>query len=139
MFVNVYIVDSEQINIDRLKYNFKNLYGDTCHVKSETNPIKALECLKEEPVDLLLLAVEMREMGGFRLLKKLRETVTDFQVAFLATSDQYALNAFRVDAWDDILRLISPKDLQRVVRKSISYKEKKDLILILRNLQALSQ
>ena len=42
-------------------------------VKGFTNPLEALDFVKENPVDLALLDIEMPEMNGIQLAGKIKE------------------------------------------------------------------
>lgn len=66
-----------------------------------SNAIEAMEFLKEEPVDLLFLDIQMPDLTGIEFSKMLpKETRVVFTTAF----DQYALEGFKVEALDYLLK-----------------------------------
>ncbi|MBU2020081.1 MAG: LytTR family DNA-binding domain-containing protein [Bacteroidetes bacterium] len=63
--------------------------------------IEALEFIQSEPVDLLFLDIQMPDLSGIELSKMVpKETRVIFTTAF----DQYALDGFKVEALDYLLK-----------------------------------
>ncbi|MCK0156837.1 LytTR family DNA-binding domain-containing protein [Cellulophaga sp. F20128] len=66
-----------------------------------SSAIEAMEFVKNEAVDLLFLDIQMPDLTGLELSKMLpKETRVIFTTAF----DQYALEGFKVDALDYLLK-----------------------------------
>ena len=66
-----------------------------------SSAVEALEFLKTEPVDLLFLDIQMPDLSGIAFSKMLpKETRVVFTTAF----DQYALEGFKVEALDYLLK-----------------------------------
>lgn len=66
-----------------------------------SNAIEAMEFLKKNPVDLLFLDIQMPDLTGIEFSKMLpKETRVIFTTAF----DQYALEGFKVEAIDYLLK-----------------------------------
>lgn len=66
-----------------------------------SNAIEAMEFLKTSPVDLLFLDIQMPDLSGIEFSKMLpKETRVIFTTAF----DQYALEGFKVEALDYLLK-----------------------------------
>ncbi|MEZ7498108.1 LytTR family DNA-binding domain-containing protein [Flavobacterium sp. Arc3] len=69
--------------------------------KKCSSAIEALEFLKTTPVDLLFLDIQMPDLSGIEFSKMLpKETRIIFTTAF----DQYALEGFKVEALDYLLK-----------------------------------
>lgn len=81
----------------------------------ECKPEVALERIKNEDVDLILLDVEMPGLNGFELLKALPEPKP--AVIFTTAYDQFAIEAFSVGAHDYLLKPIIDEDLVRAVNR----------------------
>lgn len=64
--LNVLIVDDEEDNLDLL---YRTLRHDFNILKT-TSPLKALDILKENPIDLIITDHKMSEMDGVEFLKK---------------------------------------------------------------------
>lgn len=69
--------------------------------KSFSNAIEALERFNENPVDLLFLDIQMPDLSGMELSKIIKDKA---KVIFTTAFDQYALEGFRVDAVDYLLK-----------------------------------
>lgn len=81
------------------------------HLSGEaTNGLEAFHLLQQRPVDLLLLDVEMPEMGGLDLLRSLK---TPPQVILITSKPDYAVDAFGLQVLD---YLIKPVTLTRLVQ-----------------------
>ena len=69
--------------------------------KKCSSAIEALEFIKNEPVDLLFLDIQMPDLSGIAFSKMVpKETRIIFTTAF----DQYALEGFKVEALDYLLK-----------------------------------
>ena len=69
--------------------------------KKCNSAIEAMEFIKNEPVDLLFLDIQMPDLTGIEFSKMLpKETRVIFTTAF----DQYALEGFKVEALDYLLK-----------------------------------
>ncbi len=113
MPLKVYLVDDENLALKRLS----RLLLATKRVEiigSTTDPELALEFLSHQDVDLLFLDIQMPEINGFELLAKLpKQPLVVFTTAF----DQYALQAFQVNAIDYLLKPIEATFLDRALDK----------------------
>lgn len=69
--------------------------------KKCSSAIEALEFIKNEPVDLLFLDIQMPDLSGLEFSKMLPQ---DTRVIFTTAFDQYALDGFKVQALDYLLK-----------------------------------
>jgi len=114
--LRAYLVDDEPLALERLQ----RLLGSFPEIQiagSATDPAAAVSALNdahEEPIDVLLLDIQMPGMNGFELLAKL--AAQPF-VIFTTAYDQHALRAFETNAIDYLLKPIEPEQLERALRK----------------------
>lgn len=86
-------------------------------VVAEAGSVKdALAAIRELPIDLLLLDVEMEDGTGFDLLDRIPHI--NFNVAFVTAHDDFAIRAFRYNAIDYLLKPIDPDELVAAVQKA---------------------
>jgi two-component system, LytTR family, response regulator len=78
------------------------------------NGIEALRLLDELPVDLLFLDVQMPGLDGFQVLRRARARPL---VVFTTARDEYALEAFRANAVEYLLKPLAPEELKRAMQK----------------------
>ncbi len=69
--------------------------------KKCNSAIEAMEFIKTEPVDLLFLDIQMPDLTGIEFSKMLPK---DTRVIFTTAFDQYALEGFKVEALDYLLK-----------------------------------
>lgn len=87
---------------------------------SFTDPVKALLELRNIAHDLLLLDVQMPRMNGFELLRGVRNAGLDPSVIFITAYDQYAIDAIHNEAFDYLLKPVSPDELRESVQRLIT-------------------
>ncbi|MBB6729835.1 response regulator [Cohnella zeiphila] len=79
------------------------------------SPLEALARFAELRPEAAFLDVEMPKMGGIELADKLKEIDEELQVVFTTAYPGYAVDAFRVNASDYLLKPVAPEDLDRVI------------------------
>ncbi|MDD4783530.1 MAG: response regulator, partial [Syntrophaceticus sp.] len=75
------------------------------------NAADAIELVESQKPDLALLDIELPDMKGIELAEKLRQIKPDLYIVFITAYENYSLDAFRLYAYDYILK---PIDQRRV-------------------------
>jgi len=120
MILKAIIVDDEQHCIDTLQWLIEK-YSETVEIVNMfKSPVNAVKFLQENTVDIVFLDIEMPEMNGFDLLRKVKKV--EFDVIFTTAYDEFALKAFQASAIDYLLKPIDKEALVSAVNK---VKEKK--------------
>jgi DNA-binding LytR/AlgR family response regulator len=83
-----------------------------------TEPVKAVAYVNQNPVDLLFVDIQMPDLNGFDLVSKLQ---TRPLLIFTTAYSQYALDGFRLDAIDYLLKPIDREDFCKAVAKAVSW------------------
>jgi two-component system LytT family response regulator len=112
--MKVFLIDDEPLAVQRLR----RLLEDTGRVEiagASSDPKEALDHLRRAPCDALFLDIEMPGLSGFDLLDQLGEPQP--LVVFTTAYDQYALDAFRVNSIDYLLKPVEPAQLDRALNK----------------------
>lgn len=113
MALNTLIVDDERPARDELSYLLK-AFPDINLVAQGKNGIEAVSLIKEHNPDLVFLDVHMPGLDGFGVIKKLAAgKVRVPQIVFATAYDNYAVQAFEVNAVDYVLK---PFDKGRVAK-----------------------
>jgi DNA-binding LytR/AlgR family response regulator len=149
------VVDDEQLARDEVCYLLGQAGGVEV-VGQAANGVDALRLAGELSPDLLLLDIQMPGLDGFEVARRLVEASLHPQVVFLTAFDQYAIDAFSVNAVDymlkpvDIHRLqemlvrvrrridtehvaklpLSPSDLERVVAALQARQDRRDQLAV---------
>ena len=82
------------------------------------NGREALEAVTEYRPDLLLLDVQMPELGGFDVLEALKDDPASPAVIFVTAYDQYAVRAFEYHALDYLLKPFDRERFEAAIRRA---------------------
>lgn len=86
--------------------------------KTFTKPAEALTWLKNTPVDLLFLDIQMPSTTGIEFYKSLR---TDAMVVFTTAYSEYAVEGFNLNAIDYLLKPFSFERFKQAVEKAAEF------------------
>lgn len=110
------VVDDEELARDLLRNHIEKVpYLELGG--SYANPLEALDRLREEPIDVIFLDIQMPEIKGVELAKLLPKTV---KVIFTTAYAEYALEGFEVSATDYLLKPITFERFLKAVEKITS-------------------
>ncbi|MDQ0919506.1 response regulator [Paenibacillus sp. V4I5] len=70
-----------------------------------------------EPIDLVLLDMDMPTLHGLELARRLRECRPEIHIAFLTAYEEFAREAFDVEALDYLLKPVLKEDLSRMISR----------------------
>ena len=73
---------------------------------------EALEFVKENPVDVAFLDINMRGMGGLVLAEKIISACADCKIVFCTGYEEYAVHAFKLHASGYLMKPVSARDVQ---------------------------
>ena len=81
------------------------------------NGVEALRVIEEHQPDLVMLDVQMPGLTGFEVARRVMQAGLDAQVVFVTAFDQYAIDAFEVNAVDYLLKPVEPERLATAVER----------------------
>jgi two-component system LytT family response regulator/two-component system response regulator LytT len=94
------------------------------------NGIEALRAIEEFQPDLVMLDVQMPGLTGFEVARRVVQAGIESQLVFVTAYDQYAIDAFEVNAVDYLLKPVEPERLatavDRVRKRLAAEKVKKE-------------
>ena len=111
--IRAIIIDDEFNAVKNLKWEIESFCSDIEVCDTFTNPIEAISAINYLKPDCVFLDIEMPEMDGFQLLKRL--TFRDFDLIITSAYDNYAIKAFKEHAVDYLLKPIDSEDLLKAV------------------------
>ena len=118
MPINTLIVDDEKPARDELAFLLKS-FPDVHLVGQGKNGVEALALIKEHSPDLVFLDVQMPGLNGFGVIKKLMDRKGKLpQIVFATAFDNYAVQAFEVNAIDYVLKPIEKNRLARAIQRA---------------------
>ena len=118
MSINTIIVDDEKPARDELAFLLK-AFPEINVVGLGKNGVEAVSLIKEHAPDLVFLDVQMPGLDGFGVLKKLVEKKMKLpHVVFATAFDQYAVQAFDVNAVDYVLKPFDKARISKAIQRA---------------------
>lgn len=116
--ISTILVDDEKLASDELTYLLRE-YPDIDVIANASNGAEAVRLIEEMEPDLVFLDVHMPGMDGMGVIRNLRQRDIPLPRFILATAyDQYAVEAFRLEAMDYILKPVEKERLQQAVERA---------------------
>ena len=113
--IRAIIIDDEQNSIETLRWKIENFCPQVQIQETFNDPVKGLEWLKSNEIDLLFLDIEMPNLSGFDVLEALSDI--KFDVIFTTAYDQYGIQAVKFSALDYLLKPVRNKELIEAVER----------------------
>jgi two-component system LytT family response regulator/two-component system response regulator LytT len=109
-------VDDEQLARDDLCFLLEQLGGIEV-VGQAGNGLEGLSTIEALSPDLVFLDVQMPGMTGFEVARRLLDREPACQIVFVTAYDQYAIEAFEVNAVDYLLKPIEQARLEQALHR----------------------
>ena len=114
----ILIVDDEPGACQSLEVILEDDYQTQCAASG----VEALEILKKVPVDLVLLDVNMAEMDGLEVLRRIKAQDEEIDVIMVSALDlaRQAVDAIKLGAYDYITKPYEPDNILSAVNRVVS-------------------
>ena len=88
-----------------------------------SSAVEALKAIREEALDLIFLDIRMPELSGMELARIIeqRNQAIKPRIIFTTAYDEYALEGYKVDALDYLLKPFNFVDFSKAVNKAFNY------------------
>jgi len=118
--LRVFIVDDEALARVRMKALLADIAGELPNVVvgEAANGVEALQKLAETPADAALVDIRMPQMDGVELARHLAGAERMPAVVFTTAYDQYAVQAFELNAVDYLLKPVRAQRLAAALEKA---------------------
>jgi len=111
-------VDDEQLACDELSYLLKD-FPEIDLIATGCNGLQAVELIQRMEPDLVFLDVNMPGLDGMGVVRQLRLKGVELpHVIFVTAYDQYAVEAFRLEALDYLLKPVDKLRLAESVERA---------------------
>ena len=107
------IIDDEPLAVDLLE-SYASKIEDLEVIGTFNNALDALKVLREQPVDVLFLDIQMPEITGIEFKKIIGQ---DIKVIFTTAYSEYALESYDLNAVDYLLKPITFQRFLKAVEK----------------------
>ena len=112
--MKVIAVDDNELSLEILVEQLKTI-EEFSEVKAFMSSEDALEWIRSNPVDFAFLDIMMNIMDGIELAKNIRALEPEVKIIFCSSSDEFAMEAFRVHADGYLTKPISQKNLREEI------------------------
>jgi two-component system response regulator LytT len=116
MDLRTLVVDDEQLARDELCFQLAQMGGVEV-VGQAANGVEAVEALERLRPDIVFLDIQMPGLTGFEVARHLVGTGQATHVVFVTAFDQYAVEAFEVNAVDYLLKPVEKARLEQAVQR----------------------
>ncbi|MAW90166.1 MAG: DNA-binding response regulator [Altererythrobacter sp.] len=113
------IVDDEPLALERMQV-ICNKLSHIEVVGTAADGAEALEMIKAQDPDLILLDMTMPEVDGLSVARALAKQDDRPAVVFVTAHDNYAVEAFDLDAVDYVLKPVKPERLERAIQRALA-------------------
>jgi two-component system, LytTR family, response regulator LytT len=114
MDLRALIVDDEQLARDELCFQLGQA-GSVEVVGQAANGVEALEAIERLHPDVVFLDIQMPGLSGFEVARQVVAKHLSVRIVFVTAFDQYALEAFEVNAIDYLLKPLDPARLEQAI------------------------
>jgi two-component system response regulator LytT len=112
------IADDEQLAREELKFLLDQI-GDVEVVAVAANGLEALDAIERLDPALAFLDIQMPGLDGLSVVRRLREqNIEPPHVIFSTAYDQFAVEAFRLDAMDYLLKPVERERLEETINRA---------------------
>lgn len=109
--LNILAVDDEQCALDSLQGALRQGLPEA-NLICCASPRDALECVQAETLDIAFLDIDMREMSGLALARRLKAANPMVNVIFVTGYTDYALEAFGLHASGYLMKPVTPAQIK---------------------------
>ncbi|NCD70815.1 LytR/AlgR family response regulator transcription factor [Mucilaginibacter agri] len=88
-----------------------------------SSAVEALKLLNDEVIDVIFLDIQMPDLNGIELARVLDARASKPRIVFTTAYNQFALEGYKVDALDYLLKPFNYEEFLRAAQKALNYKE----------------
>ncbi len=132
--LHITICDDERTQIEYLStlvYKWANGRGKAVHISAYESAESFLFAYEDDKTaDILLLDIQMRELDGVELARKIRQGNETVQIVFIAGFSDYIAQGYDVSALNYLMKPVKESKLFDVLDKAVLRLTKKKAILL---------
>lgn len=115
--MNVLIIEDESHSAERLQRYIHTLHPDYQIAGITKSIIQSVEYLKKEHPDLIFSDIRLQDGLSFDIFRAVK---VDIPIIFTTAYDQYAIQAFKFNSIDYLLKPIDSDELEIAIQKAIA-------------------
>lgn len=114
--MHVIYIDDESPALVNFQYTAEKI-PEIANLEMFQDGYEALEFIKKNMVDVVFLDMSMPEIHGLELAKEIKKYDPNIRIVFVTAYDQYALDAWKVDATGYLLKPYTVEDVRKELSK----------------------
>jgi two-component system LytT family response regulator len=122
--INALIVDDEKPAREKIR-TFLKEESFISSIFEAKNGVEAVEMIKQGKADIVFLDIQMPGMNGFEVIEKVGAENMPI-IVFVTAYDEYAIQAFEVQAVDYLLKPFDQKRFRKSLNRALEQKELKN-------------
>jgi two-component system response regulator LytT len=112
------VVDDEKLACDELSFLLKD-FPEVDVIATGSNGLEAVDLIRKLEPDIVFLDVNMPGMDGLGVVRRLRELDVDLpHFIFVTAYEQFAVEAFRLEAMDYLLKPVDKARLGETIERA---------------------
>lgn len=119
MSISCIIVDDEYLAI-KVLVEYASSIPALQVIKTFTDSRAAVDFIQQQPVDLILLDIQMPYVNGFDLVKAVPPQT---MVIFTTARHDYAVQAYELDVLDYLVKPIAQERFDKAIQKALEYRQ----------------
>lgn len=120
--MNFLVVDDER-SARKLLHTFLQDNFTDCTIYEAENLKAAVALLKEQTINVVFLDIEMPEENGLEIVSYFEPATMQFEIIFTTAYHQFAIDAFKLNAVDYLLKPIDEDELVKATQKALEKQE----------------
>ncbi|MBR4308650.1 MAG: response regulator [Oscillospiraceae bacterium] len=119
--MRVIYIDDEQPARDNFQWTVSRI-PEVSSIELFRSGDAALEWVRENPVDVAFLDIEMPGCNGLSLSRELHRIKPDLRIVFVTAYNQYAMEAWQTDAVGYVLKPYSASDIRNQLERAVRFR-----------------
>ncbi|MCT4664993.1 MAG: LytTR family DNA-binding domain-containing protein [Flavobacteriales bacterium] len=124
--MKAFIIDDEKAPRLILKHLLEEINIEILVIGESDNLMDGIDQIKQKPIDILFLDIEMPNHTGLEILNKFQDPI-DFEIIFVTAYNQFAIQAFKLSAFDYLLKPLKKNELEDTLKR-LKKRKGKDLM-----------
>ncbi|WP_019535749.1 response regulator [Paenibacillus ginsengihumi] len=114
--MKVILIDDEHLALSYLEHQLLKI-ADVEIVGKFVNPFEGKDAIIQRDVDVVFLDINLPEISGIELAELLLESKPYLNIVFVTAYDDYAVQAFELNALDYVLKPVGIERLSKTIRR----------------------
>lgn len=114
--VKAILIDNNHRDLYTLEKQLQSL-SDIEIVGKHVQPLDGARAVVGQEIDVVFLDIILTGMNGIELAKHLKEYQPNLKIVFVTSNDEFAIDAFKLNALDYVLKPVKLERLQKTVSR----------------------